>query len=100
MKKKLLSLITVTALCVGLMGVGVAGAVRVSTYEGGTWEYGTGYFGNCYSDYYHGKRVHGSSARNGKLSWATAYGRSAGTWAYARIPQTLSGNQAYYCHER
>ncbi|WP_411742030.1 lactococcin 972 family bacteriocin [Raineyella sp. W15-4] len=60
---------------------------------GGTWNYGVG--GIVWSNYYHGSKVHGSTACSGVRCVASPW-TPQGRWSYASTSATLAGNTAYW----
>ena len=71
-------------------------AMAAKTYIGGGTLYHGVTFKDCYSNYYHPKKLHMSTAMNGKGDLEKSEWTIARYTSYASVSRTLSGNEAFY----
>jgi lactococcin 972 family bacteriocin len=70
-------------------------AKTVENAEGGTWDYGVN-SKDVYSNYFHGKRKHGSSVKNGDGVNRRSALVNKNTWSRVSLEKKYPGNKAYY----
>lgn len=68
---------------------------RITEYAGGgTWDHGIS-IDQVWSNYYHGTKIHGSTAENTNGQYFSGW-KDPGVWSYKSIKASLWGNKVYW----